>query len=48
VHEGNAVAHEDFTSENHVFGLATNQIVLIDVDFAFQEELLFHLYEIEQ
>jgi hypothetical protein len=42
------VAHEAFTSEKLVFGLVTNQVVLTDVDFAFQEELLLHLYEIEQ
>jgi len=48
VHKGNAVAYEDFTSEKLVFGPVTKQVVLTDVDFAFQEELLFHLYEIEQ
>lgn len=47
MHEGNDVAHEDLTSEKLVFGLVTNQVVLTD-DFAFQEELLFHLYEIKQ
>ena len=47
MHKGNEVAHEDFTSEKLVFGLLTNQVVLTG-DFAFQEELLFHLYEIKQ
>jgi hypothetical protein len=42
------VAHEAFTSEKLVFDLVTSQVVLTDVDFAFQEELLLHLYEIEQ
>ena len=42
------MAYEDFTSEKLVFGPVTKQVVLTDVDFAFQEELLFHLYEIEQ
>jgi len=47
VHKGNEVAQEDFTSEKLVFVLVTNQVVLTD-DFAFQEELLFHLYEKKQ